>query len=172
MCKTETNKISWRATQEENIMSKFNVGDIVRGNDESGRYGYTTKYMVGRVTANSQGRYDERITVKILQHSQYPTQIGREYEVESQHFDKLNGLKKPKVVKVAPVVEPTPEVIPAMKITVEGKVTYILIEGKYTIAIPTVAPIGIATKHEEDTYSEESGKALAMYRLNKKVEVK
>lgn len=57
-----------------------------------------------------------------------------------------------------------------VKYVQEGDTLFIIVEEKYTIAVPTkvkVDEIGLSVKIDSDEYNEEVGKALALYRLVK-----
>lgn len=56
-----------------------------------------------------------------------------------------------------------------VKLIPEGEMTFIVIEGKYTIAVETGA-FGISSRCPEDNFNEEVGKALAYYRYSELID--
>lgn len=63
----------------------FKVGDIIRGNkDNVGVYVYTNKNMIGKVVEIMKNGY---INVEIISHPDYPSKVGRVFEVHSKYFE-------------------------------------------------------------------------------------
>ena len=64
---------------------KFNVGDIVKGNEMSdGRYSFTNSYCTGEVIEVYE---DDTFLLKIISHERYEDQVGEEYPVDDYCFD-------------------------------------------------------------------------------------
>ena len=84
----------WRAKfkkEEEKVVNKFKVGDIIKGKANNERYGYTNKDMTkGEVVKVNNC---DNIEVKILEHSNN-SQIGYKYDVESDYFELVTPLKR------------------------------------------------------------------------------
>lgn len=129
----------------------FNVGDIVAGK-KSACYAITDEKMVeGKVVAVDTD--NNTFTVVIARHvSNF--YIGDTFDdLNPEHFNLIKAAKP--VSKAVEIIE-------------ERNATYIVVNGKTTIAIPAGTPIGTASKHADDTYNEEVGKAVAKYRLDEK----
>jgi len=78
--------------EEEKVVNKFKVGDIVKGKANNKRYGFTNKDMTkGEVTKVYN---NSKIEVKILEHAKYDSQIGNKYDVESDYFKLVTPPKK------------------------------------------------------------------------------
>lgn len=131
-------------------MSKFNLGDIVKGNTGT-RYGITSNCMTeGQITGMT-GDSCDNIRVKILKHTTRGEEVGQEYSVDERYFDLVRSAKQ--VVGTD------------IEVSVEGIVSYVTIGGKFTIAVPTGTPVGISSKHDDDEFNVESGKAISLYRM-------
>ena len=64
---------------------KFNVGDIVKGNEMSdGRYSFTNSYCTGEVIEVYE---DGTFLLKVISHERYEDQVGEEYPVDDYCFD-------------------------------------------------------------------------------------
>lgn len=78
--------------EEEKVVNKFKVGDIVKGKANNKRYGFTNKDMTkGEVTKVYN---NSKIEVKILEHAKYDSRIGNKYDVESDYFKLVTPPKK------------------------------------------------------------------------------
>jgi len=75
---------------EEEDTPKFKVGDVLTGIDNNG-YFYTTDKSVLIVTGITD-RDKNDIRVKIIDHKEYPEEIGREYEVGSMYFQLITDV--------------------------------------------------------------------------------
>lgn len=74
-------------------LHKFKVGDIVKGNSESGRrYTVTNDNMTRGKVINATGDF---ITIEVLSHKTMPDEVGEEYAgVESKYFDLVEKAPK------------------------------------------------------------------------------
>lgn len=129
----------------------FSIGDVVAGKKNE-RYAVTNEKMAeGTVVAVDTD--NNTFTVSVVKHSD-TYYIGDTYDsLNPEHFTLLKAAKP--VSKAVEIIE-------------ERNATYIVVNGKTTIAIPAGTPIGTASKHTDDTYIEEVGKAVAKYRLDEK----
>ncbi|NDZ93299.1 hypothetical protein G3I13_01810 [Streptomyces sp. SID6673] len=67
-------------------MSKFKIGDRIRGNPGDDMYTITTQHATMEVIRHI-GSVDPDIEVKVLTHSVYPGEVGSTYRVNSAHFE-------------------------------------------------------------------------------------
>lgn len=123
-------------------MSKFKVGDIVRGTSD--KYGVTNTYMTkGKIIKINQ----YRALVEVLEHKNYRF-LGAQYNVD------LLDIK---------LAEPSVEKFRGLNIEKSNNKIVITI-GEQVVAIPADKGIGISALLDGEDYVEEIGKALAFYR--------
>lgn len=151
-------------------MHKFNVGDIVVGNQKN-EYGITAKGVKCEVVAVGVFGVKEDIMVKTLEGNDK----GYQDSVESSKFDLYVTEKKGKSFScdLGELNVKTAKKVSAQKYTVEYdkklNTTFIRV-GDVTIAVPaTTDMVSITTKHPDDVECPEIGKAMAYYRLAKSV---
>jgi len=67
---------------------KFCIGDLVKGNNEADRrYGITTSGCIGEVVGICVENGVEYITLKVVSHEIYPSEIGHKFDVLAGCFD-------------------------------------------------------------------------------------
>jgi hypothetical protein len=160
----------------------FSVGDIICGTPESSKfYGYTSEYMSKAIVLEVLEGMS--IKIKVLEHTKYPDEVGQTYTVTSRYFAPY--IKKEKVKSQAGIIDassivgasitratmlPMSFTIPSdngfhVKVINELSVQFIFIGDKHILAVDTEGNIGKASKHPSDIYNEETGKAIAYFRL-------
>lgn len=140
---------------DDDMQPKFAIGDYVVERDSVEFDGF----LLGKVMEYGYGGYggggNKFVTVSILDHDDVDmvghTMTYFEDDLELAEFYFNATSTKPKIVT-----------------KVENGVTFIVVEDRYTICVPTTENVvGISIKSVEDEYNEEIGKALAFYRTIK-----
>lgn len=151
----------------EFFVKALRVGDLLKATEEADiEYGVTNRSMkLGEVTRvyeddeeTEEGFDEDDIRIKVLDHT-VNCEIGQSYDVESKYFE---------------VVGKKDVIFPNLKVVKHGDdgLVYLLIDNKYTIAVPSNSEIGIAVKNEDDDFSETLGRAIAKARLKEAYKIK
>lgn len=126
-------------------MSKFQVGDIVKGT-KSHKYTITDEYMTkGKVISVSEvGSFEVLVLEHVKSYNEGQTFAG----LDSAYFE----LVKPKTS------------IKGVEVVAKEEAQIITINEKLVIAVPTINGFGISSVIDGEEFVEEIGKSLAFYR--------
>lgn len=144
---------------EDVKMVNFQIGDKVRG--ITTKYGYTDKRMTLAEVIDIK-EYERKIRIKVIKHEKNQA-IGNSFWVSAVDFELVaeKGVNPAKTSKI----DLEPVVTDGVKIVNKKGFKYLIVDGKYTIAIPEECPVGIAVKDPTDDYHEATGMAFAFQRL-------
>jgi hypothetical protein len=140
-------------------MAKFNKGDFVKGTDRN-RFApsLTDEKLIKAEVLRTVG---DGMIIKVLEHKQ-PKIIGNCYSVQQEFFDSYDhyidgGFADKQINKNI-----------TLEVNEDKKVINII--DSLFIALPKSAQFGLASKHDEDEFNVEIGKALAYYRYTQSQE--
>lgn len=192
--KIEEEKVADKAVENDYV---FKVGDKVvtkEGATLPTGYNITDERMELGEVKSVDGK---KIVIKVLKHKSVesnPRWIGQDFPVEAKYFTlkEESAIEKLSVAVscsesspassenvtvatepaiLAPKTKKVKLSSPKIKTEVKFGMTFITVEGRYTICVPlSTDAIGIAIKRDDDTGSPEMGQSLAMYRTLQKNE--